>query len=75
MSSGTKPIALEAAAARVGKSTRTLRRWVALGELQPVAVLKRGRARVPYFAEADVLRVDREMGARTGGRPPSSAAA
>lgn len=62
--SGDVWLTLPDAAGRVGRSLRTMRSWVARGELRPIL----GRVR-----ESDVVRVDRVMRARrAAGRPKGS---
>ncbi|CAH0258264.1 hypothetical protein [Microbacterium sp. Bi128] len=66
---GTVLLTLDESAARVGKDTRTLQRWIAGGDLRAFLTVRDGRRRVKWFREADVLAVDKRMGERTGGRP------
>ena len=49
----------EQAAARAGVTTRTIRNWVAWGELKP---------RLARFKESDVIETEKRMRARRGRR-------
>lgn len=63
MSAGiTRWLTLKDAAARVGKTERTIRNWVSWGELKP----QMGR-----FSERELLAVEKAMRGRRG-RPPKT---
>lgn len=53
----------EQAAARAGVTPRTIRNWVAWGEIKP---------RLGRFAEADIVATEKRMRARRGRRRASS---
>ncbi|MCC4250697.1 helix-turn-helix domain-containing protein [Microbacterium testaceum] len=53
----------EQAAERAGVTTRTIRNWIAWGELQP---------RLGRFKEKDVIETEKRMRARRGRRKPTN---